>query len=79
MARQHRQARCGRRLGLGQDKDGKPLVIEGRGYFARCLQHETDHLYGGLYLDRLPQRQRKQALREMDELRDSVFAESLRC
>lgn len=58
----------------GQDQDGKPLVIEGRGYFARCLLHETDHLHGGLYLDRLPQKQRKQALREMEELRDSVFA-----
>jgi peptide deformylase len=58
----------------GQDKDGAPLVIEGRGYFARCLQHETDHLDGHLYLDRLPQRHRKTALREMDELRDNVFA-----
>src|SRR5690606_14478467 len=27
--------------------------VEGTGYFARCLQHETDHLDGYLYLDRL--------------------------
>jgi peptide deformylase len=58
----------------GQDKDGEPLVIEGRGYFARCLQHETDHLDGHLYLDRLPKRDRKSALREMEELREGVFA-----
>jgi peptide deformylase len=57
----------------GQDKDGEPLVVEGRGYFARCLQHEADHLDGHLYLDRLPKRQRKTALREMEELRDGVF------
>ncbi|MEG9549257.1 peptide deformylase [Streptomyces baarnensis] len=58
----------------GRDKDGEPLVIEGRGYFARCLQHETDHLHGRLYLDRLAQRERKAALREMAEAKDEVFA-----
>ncbi|HEY9438775.1 MAG TPA: peptide deformylase [Streptomyces sp.] len=58
----------------GRDKDGNPLVIEGGGYFARCLQHETDHLHGRLYLDRLSQRERKGALREMAETKDSMFA-----
>ena len=28
-------------------------MVEGTGFFARCLQHETDHLDGHLYLDRL--------------------------
>ncbi|WP_189382308.1 peptide deformylase [Streptosporangium nondiastaticum] len=58
----------------GRDKDGKPLVIEGRGYFARCLQHETDHLHGHLYLDRLGRKERKSALGEMAALKDEVFA-----
>ncbi|WP_026341216.1 peptide deformylase [Actinomadura atramentaria] len=58
----------------GFDKDGNPLVIEGRGYFARCLQHETDHLHGRLYLDRLSNRERKSALREMETAQDEVFA-----
>ncbi|MEV6105194.1 peptide deformylase [Streptomyces sp. NPDC051940] len=58
----------------GRDKDGNPLVIEGRGYFARCLQHETDHLYGRLYLDRLTRRERARALREMADLQDAVLA-----
>lgn len=58
----------------GLDQDGRPLVIEGRGYFARCLQHETDHLHGRLYLDRLGQRDRKTALREMERSRDEVLA-----
>ncbi|MGW7414868.1 peptide deformylase [Streptomyces sp. NPDC054863] len=58
----------------GRDKDGNPLVIEGRGYFARCLQHETDHLHGHLYLDRLAQRDRRTALREMAGAKDEVYA-----
>ncbi|ADJ50263.1 polypeptide deformylase [Amycolatopsis mediterranei S699] len=37
----------------GSDIDGHPIEVEGTGYFARCLQHETDHLDGYIYLDRL--------------------------
>lgn len=37
----------------GSSVDGTPLEVEGTGYFARCLQHETDHLDGMLFLDRL--------------------------
>ena len=33
--------------------DGEPVEVEGTGFFARCLQHEVDHLDGHLYLDRL--------------------------
>ncbi|MFD4633056.1 peptide deformylase [Streptomyces sp. NPDC058284] len=66
--------RLDRAVVRGQDKDGKPLVIEGRGYFARCLQHETDHLHGHLYLDRLSKRERKSALREMEDSKEKMFA-----
>lgn len=66
--------RLDRAVVRGRDKDGNPLVIEGRGYFARCLQHETDHLRGQLYLDRLAQRERKTALREMAEAKAEMFA-----
>ncbi|MFJ6460198.1 peptide deformylase [Streptomyces sp. NPDC091387] len=66
--------RLDRAVVRGRDKDGGPLVIEGRGYFARCLQHETDHLRGHLYLDRLAQRERKTALREMETSKDEMFA-----
>lgn len=59
----------------GFDKDGNALVIQGTGYFARCLQHETDHLNGHLYLDRLSTRDRKDALRQMAARREQVFAE----
>ncbi|WP_046472146.1 peptide deformylase [Allosalinactinospora lopnorensis] len=58
----------------GFDKDGTPLVIEGSGYFARCLQHETDHTLGRLYIDRLSKRERKKVLKRMDEMAEDVFA-----
>ncbi|MGW4383590.1 peptide deformylase [Kitasatospora sp. NPDC004531] len=58
----------------GYDLHGRPLTIEGHGYFARCLQHETDHLHGRLYLDRLAARDRKSALREMSDRRADVLA-----
>jgi peptide deformylase len=51
----------------GQDATGRPVAVRGTGYFARCLQHETDHLYGRLYLDRLSKRERKKALKMMAE------------
>ncbi|GGO85650.1 peptide deformylase [Wenjunlia tyrosinilytica] len=51
----------------GQDAEGNAIVVRGSGYFARCLQHETDHLYGYLYIDRLSKRDRKDALRQMEE------------
>ncbi|CDR06668.1 peptide deformylase [Streptomyces iranensis] len=51
----------------GQDLDGEPIAVRGTGYFARCLQHETDHLYGYLYIDRLSKRDRKDVLKQMAE------------
>lgn len=37
----------------GTDLEGNDLVVEGEGLLARCLQHETEHLDGLLYVDRL--------------------------
>ncbi|MGI5198334.1 peptide deformylase [Streptomyces sp. CA-288835] len=67
-------ARTDHAVARGLDQDGNPLVIEGTGYFARCLQHETDHLFGHTYLDRLSKRDRKDALRQMEDRREDVFA-----
>jgi peptide deformylase len=66
--------RLDRAVVAGRDKNGDPLVIEGRGYFARCLQHEMDHLQGRLYLSRLSKRERRSAMREMAESKDEVLA-----
>lgn len=51
----------------GIDLDGKPLVVEGEELMARALQHETDHLDGKLYIDRLSRANRKKALRAIRE------------
>ncbi|MER6734876.1 peptide deformylase [Streptomyces puniciscabiei] len=67
-------ARPDRAVVRGQDRDGNPLVVEGTGYFARCLIHETDHTDGHLYLDRLSKRDKKDALRQMAARRDEVLA-----
>ena len=34
------------------NREGKPIEITGEGLLARALQHEIDHLYGVLYIDR---------------------------
>lgn len=49
----------------GVDLDNKPVVVEGEELMARCLQHETDHLEGMLYIDRLDRATRKKALRDI--------------
>ncbi|HZS37378.1 MAG TPA: peptide deformylase [Polyangia bacterium] len=38
------------------DERGAPVVIEARGWHARILQHEIDHLLGTLYIDRMTPR-----------------------
>ena len=35
------------------DHQGEPRIIEASGWYARILQHEIDHLRGGLYIDRM--------------------------
>ncbi len=45
----------------GVDVHGAPITVTGTDYLARCLQHETDHLAGQLYLDRLVGRHRRDA------------------
>jgi peptide deformylase len=52
---------------VGVDADGEEIVLEGDGLFAQALQHETDHLDGKLYLDRLDPETRRVAMREVRE------------
>lgn len=49
----------------GYQLDGTEIELEGEGLLAQALQHETDHLHGILYLDRLLPEQRKEAFREL--------------
>lgn len=46
---------------VGTDRDGEKVEIEGNGFFARMLQHETGHLDGFLYTDVLTGRYARQA------------------
>ncbi len=52
---------------VGVDLDGNEVVLEGDGLLAQALQHETDHLDGKLYLDRLAPEERRAAMREVRE------------
>jgi len=51
----------------GVDASGRPVVVEGTGELARCLQHETDHLRGELYIDALTGDRRRAAFRQLWE------------
>jgi peptide deformylase len=50
---------------VGVDVTGTPVRIDAVGLAARCLQHETDHLQGRLYIDRLSPEDREAALAEV--------------
>ncbi len=52
---------------VGEDLDGREVVVEGTELMARCLQHECDHLDGKLFLDRLERAERKKAMRAIRE------------
>jgi peptide deformylase len=51
----------------GTDLRGDPVTVHGDGELARCLQHETGHLRGELYIDRLAGRERAQIMRTLRE------------
>jgi peptide deformylase len=51
----------------GFNEYGDPVVLEGTQRLARCIQHETDHLDGIIFIDRLDREQRKAALRAIRE------------
>jgi peptide deformylase len=51
----------------GYNMHGEPVTIEGTELLARCVQHETDHLDGILFIDRLDPEQRKLAMKAIRE------------
>jgi peptide deformylase len=51
----------------GQNMYGDPITIEGTARLARCIQHETDHLDGVLFVDRLDSETRKAAMKAIRE------------
>jgi peptide deformylase len=59
----------------GQDAFGNEIRVEGTGYFARCLQHETDHLNGTVFGDRLSSRARKKLYQEHKSVAETYPAD----
>ncbi len=51
----------------GVNQHGEPVTIEGSELLARAIQHETDHLDGILFIDRMDREQRKLALKAIRE------------
>ena len=51
----------------GQNQHGEPITVEGTELLARCIQHETDHLDGVLFVDRLDAETRKAAMKAIRE------------
>ena len=51
----------------GFDVHGEPVTVEGSMKLARAIQHETDHLDGVLFVDRLDSEARRVAMREIRE------------
>lgn len=56
-----------RAVAKGFNMHGDPITIEGTEFLARALQHETDHLDGVLFIDRLAEIDRKAAMKEIRE------------
>ncbi|WP_286928985.1 peptide deformylase [Aeromicrobium sp. UBA7512] len=54
----------------GFDHHGEPVEFEGTGLLARCLQHETDHLFGTVFGDRVPEKARKKLYKQHQQLAD---------
>jgi peptide deformylase len=55
--------RASRVVAGGFNMHGEPVTLEGTAQLARCVQHETDHLDGVLFIDRLDPEQRKLAMK----------------
>ena len=51
----------------GQNEYGDPVTVEGTQLLARCIQHETDHLDGVLFVDRLDTETKKAAMKAIRE------------
>ena len=59
--------RAMRVVAKGLNEFGEPIVVEGSELLARAVQHETDHLDGIMFIDRLDPETRKEAMRAIRE------------
>ena len=59
--------RAMRAVAKGFNMYGEPIMVEGSEFLARALQHETDHLNGILFIDKLLPEDRKLAMKQIRE------------
>ncbi|MER5389217.1 peptide deformylase [Saccharopolyspora sp. NPDC002686] len=57
--------RAQRAVVRGVDMANEPVTVSGTGLMARCLQHETDHLAGKVYIQRLDPETRREAFSQI--------------
>jgi len=55
--------------------DGRTMTMETDGLLARALQHETDHLHGRLFIDRLSAADKLRLKRRLREMYEDLEAE----
>jgi peptide deformylase len=59
--------RAMRAVAKGFNMYGEPITVEGSEFLARALQHETDHLNGILFIDKMSPEDRKLAMKDIRE------------
>ncbi|MFA6960720.1 MAG: peptide deformylase [Opitutaceae bacterium] len=59
-----------------QDLQGTPHTLACDGLFARCIQHEVDHLNGTLFIDRMEKKVRVKLEKPIKELAQQTKEES---
>ena len=57
------------------NEKGKPIEFRCGGLLARAVQHETDHLHGILFIDRMEKKKKMELQPELDELQATTKAE----
>jgi len=56
------------------DHEGRPLSFRCGGLLARAIQHETDHLHGILFIDRMSRKVKEELQAELDRLQAETKA-----
>lgn len=57
------------------DEKGKPIEFRAGGLLSRAVQHETDHLNGILFIDRMDKKTKEELKPELDALQSETKAE----
>lgn len=57
------------------NEKGKPIQFRCGGLLARAVQHETDHLHGILFIDRMEKKKKAELQPELDELQAKTKAD----